>query len=49
MAVYGAPLPLKNHAWAAIQSALDMRQRLGPVQPQPPGQQPTRDSYRHWH
>jgi adenylate cyclase len=28
MAVYGAPLPLKNHAWAAIQSALDMRQRL---------------------
>ena len=28
MAVYGAPLPLKNHAWAAVQSALDMRQRL---------------------
>ncbi len=28
MAVFGAPLPLKNHAWAAIQSALDMRQRL---------------------
>ncbi|NET10501.1 MAG: GAF domain-containing protein, partial [Symploca sp. SIO2B6] len=28
MAVFGAPLPLENHAWAAIQSALDMRQRL---------------------
>ena len=28
MAVYGAPLPLQNHAWAAVQSALDMRQRL---------------------
>ena len=28
MAVFGAPLPLQNHAWAAIQSALDMRQRL---------------------
>ncbi|MGD1906720.1 MAG: GAF domain-containing protein [Leptolyngbyaceae cyanobacterium] len=28
MAVYGAPLPLKNHAWAAVQSALDMRYRL---------------------
>jgi adenylate cyclase len=28
MAVYGAPLPLKNHAWAGVQSALDMRQRL---------------------
>jgi adenylate cyclase len=28
MAVYGAPLPLKNHAWAAVQSALDMRERL---------------------
>lgn len=28
MAVYGAPLPLPNHAWAAVQSALDMRQRL---------------------
>jgi adenylate cyclase len=28
MAVFGAPLPLKNHAWAAIQSSLDMRQRL---------------------
>ncbi|MBD0269779.1 MAG: adenylate/guanylate cyclase domain-containing protein, partial [Cyanobacteria bacterium Co-bin8] len=28
MAVFGAPLPLKNHAWAAVQSALDMRQRL---------------------
>lgn len=28
MAVFGAPLPLKNHAWAAIQSALDMRRRL---------------------
>ncbi|TAE59247.1 MAG: adenylate/guanylate cyclase domain-containing protein [Nostocales cyanobacterium] len=29
MAVFGAPLPLtENHAWRAIQSALDMRQRL---------------------
>ncbi len=28
MAVYGAPLPLQNHAWAGVQSALDMRQRL---------------------
>lgn len=29
MAVYGAPLPLKeNHAWMSIQSALDMRRRL---------------------
>ncbi|HEY9880241.1 MAG TPA: adenylate/guanylate cyclase domain-containing protein, partial [Leptolyngbyaceae cyanobacterium] len=28
MAVFGAPLPLENHAWAAVKSALDMRQRL---------------------
>ncbi|MEM7771853.1 MAG: GAF domain-containing protein [Cyanobacteria bacterium P01_A01_bin.37] len=28
MAVFGAPLPLKEHAWMSIQSALDMRQRL---------------------
>ncbi|GAX44516.1 adenylate cyclase [Tolypothrix sp. NIES-4075] len=29
MAVFGAPLPLvENHAWKAIQSALDMRERL---------------------
>ncbi|MBW4468236.1 MAG: GAF domain-containing protein [Pegethrix bostrychoides GSE-TBD4-15B] len=28
MAVFGAPLPLENHAWMAVQSALDMRQRL---------------------
>lgn len=28
MAVFGAPLPLPNHAWSAVCSALDMRQRL---------------------
>ncbi|MEL6815131.1 MAG: adenylate/guanylate cyclase domain-containing protein [Cyanobacteria bacterium J06598_3] len=28
MAVFGAPLPLSNHAWSAVRSALDMRQRL---------------------
>jgi adenylate cyclase len=29
MAVFGAPLPLtENHAWLAVKSALDMRQRL---------------------
>ncbi|NEO86934.1 MAG: GAF domain-containing protein, partial [Spirulina sp. SIO3F2] len=29
MAVFGAPLPLKeNHAWLAVESALDMRRRL---------------------
>ncbi|MCW6035160.1 GAF domain-containing protein [Spirulina subsalsa FACHB-351] len=29
MAVFGAPLPLaENHAWLAVQSALDMRHRL---------------------
>ena len=28
MAVFGAPLPLENHAWMAVQSALDMRYRL---------------------
>lgn len=29
MAVFGAPLPLtENHAWMAVKSALDMRQRL---------------------
>ncbi|MEO1520562.1 MAG: GAF domain-containing protein [Cyanobacteria bacterium J06633_2] len=28
MAVFGAPLPLQEHAWMSVQSALDMRQRL---------------------
>ncbi|NET37215.1 MAG: GAF domain-containing protein [Cyanothece sp. SIO1E1] len=28
MAVFGAPLPMANHAIAAVRSALDMRQRL---------------------
>jgi len=28
MAVFGAPLALENHAWKAVQTALDMRQRL---------------------
>lgn len=28
MAVFGAPLPLENHGWMAVQSALDMRRRL---------------------
>jgi PAS domain S-box-containing protein len=28
MAVFGSPLPLEDHAWKAIQTALEMRQRL---------------------
>ena len=28
MAVFGAPLPLNNHGWSAVCSALDMRRRL---------------------
>jgi adenylate cyclase len=28
MAVFGTPLPLPNHAWASVQSALEMRYRL---------------------
>ncbi|MGB2925413.1 MAG: GAF domain-containing protein [Limnothrix sp.] len=28
MAVFGAPLPLEDHAWMSVKSALDMRRRL---------------------
>ena len=28
MAVFGSPLPLKDHAWRAVQTSLEMRQRL---------------------
>lgn len=28
MAVFGAPLPVENHAWMSVQSALEMRRRL---------------------
>ena len=28
MAVFGAPLPLENHGWSAVEAALDMRERL---------------------
>ncbi|MBD2001223.1 GAF domain-containing protein [Leptolyngbya sp. FACHB-541] len=28
MAVFGSPLPLENHAWLAVQTAIDMRHRL---------------------
>lgn len=28
MAVFGAPLPLENHGWSAVEAALDMRKRL---------------------
>ena len=28
MAVFGSPLPLEDHAWHAVQTALDMRRRL---------------------
>ncbi|MEC4988652.1 MAG: adenylate/guanylate cyclase domain-containing protein, partial [Oscillatoria sp. PMC 1068.18] len=28
MAVFGSPLPLDDHAWKAVQTALEMRQRL---------------------
>lgn len=28
MAVYGSPLPLDDHAWMAVQTALEMRRRL---------------------
>jgi adenylate cyclase len=28
MAVFGSPLPLEDHAWCAVQTAVEMRQRL---------------------
>lgn len=28
MAVFGSPLPLENHAWCAVQTAIEMRHRL---------------------
>jgi adenylate cyclase len=28
IAVFGSPLPLKNHAWSAVQTAIEMRHRL---------------------
>jgi adenylate cyclase len=28
MAVFGSPLPLQNHAWCAVQTAVEMRHRL---------------------
>jgi adenylate cyclase len=28
MAVFGSPLPLEDHAWRAVQTSLDMRERL---------------------
>jgi len=28
MAVFGSPLPLKDHAWCAVQTAVEMRKRL---------------------
>ncbi len=28
MAVFGSPLPLKDHAWCAVQTAIEMRRRL---------------------
>jgi adenylate cyclase len=49
MAVYGAPLPLKNHAWAAVQSALDMRHGSTTLTVIVQRYQPARNSHRHWH
>lgn len=42
MAVFGAPLPIENHACKAVESALDMRRRLTEFNQNRPNQQPIR-------